>query len=364
MNIKILLQITLLVCSFAVSSQAQSVSVHDNFFYLDGQKFFIKGIGYEVGATPGQLPWNHTFNPTQLNTDIQRILSGGFNTIRTWAPFTQQELNFLQAYDIKIIMGIWIDPGGDFSDPVFVSNAKTTVSNVLSYSKNYDQIIGYLIMNEPMPETIAAAGYDETAALWSDLIQIIHTEHPNRPVSIANTPNGTYINPELFDFSAYNVYIYNPVTVNYLHRYRDYIHYLGSLKTPGQPLIVTEYGLSVSPAGPGNWGYGGNTLTEQAAGDLHMYQSLVNGGAAGSCVFNYSDGWWKAGNEFVHDNAAEEWFGLVGYTSLGDQTGQQRPVWNTIKTFQSAIITQPRSSEIYDAPRCLLRFLQLTAYRN
>jgi len=143
------------------------------------------------------------------------------------------------------------------------------------------------------------------------------------------------------------VYIYNPVTVNYLHGYRDFVLYLQQLNTSDHPLIITEYGLSVSPTGPGNWDYGGNSLTQQQEGVLHMYKSLVDGGANGSCVFNYSDGWWKSGNEFVHNDAAEEWFGLVEYTSLTDKQGQVRPVWKTVKDYQSAIITQPKSAEIY-----------------
>ncbi len=235
---------------------------------------------------------------------------------------------------IKIIMGIWIDPHANFSDEVFVNEAKAIVSDVLSYSKNYDNIIAYLIMNEPLPETIFNAGYDKSVDLWTELINIIHTQHPNRPVSIANTSNGTYIDSDIFDFSAYNVYIYNPVTVNYLNGYRDFTNYLQQLNTSGNPLIITEFGLSVSPSGQGNWGYGGNSLTEQKEGILHMYKSLVDGGASGSCVFNYSDGWWKAGNEFVHDDAAEEWFGLVEYTSLTDNLGQERPVWETVKAYQ------------------------------
>lgn len=341
--------VILFVLIFSLLGSAQIVEVKNNSFYIDGKKFFVKGIGYEAGATPGKVPWARTFDAGLLGFDMQRILDGGFNTIRTWAPFTAQELDLLKQYDIKIIMGIWIDPGGNFSDKAFVDGAKIIVSDVLSYSKNYNNIIAYLIMNEPQPEIIANAGYDGTVALWKELIAIIHAKHPNRPVSIANTSNGTYINSDVFDFSAYNVYIYNPVTVNYLHGYRDFIRYLNQLNNSRSPLIVTEYGLSVSPSGPGNWGYGGNSLTVQESGILYMYKSLVDGGAAGSCVFNYSDGWWKAGNEFMHDDAAEEWFGLVNYTSLSDRFGQERPVWKAVKAYQSAIITQPGSSEIYIA---------------
>ena len=337
----------LITCSSRDNLKSQTIELKNQFYYINGEKFFIKGIGYEVGAAPGELPWTHTFDPDRLHADMQRISGAGFNTIRTWSAFSREELEVISQYDIKIIMGIWIDPEGDFSDPSFAASAQDIVRNVLSYSKDFDNIIGYLIMNEPLPAAIFTAGYDQTRSLWSTIIDIIHNQHPGRPVSIANTCVGTFIDPEIFDFSAYNVYIYNPVTVNFLHHYRAYVRYLQSLRTDDKPLVITEYGLSVSPSGPGNWGYGGNTLQEQEDGILHMYQALVNGGAAGSCIFNYSDGWWKAGDEYTHDDAAEEWFGLIEYTSFSDDRGITRPVWDAVKAFQSAIITEPQSGEDY-----------------
>ncbi len=108
------------------------------------------------------------------------------------------------------------------------------------------------------------------------------------------------------------------------------------MNTSQSPLIITEFGLSVSPTGPGNWGYGGNSLFLQSEGDWFMYKALVDGGAAGSCIFNYSDGWWKGGNEGIHNDAAEECCGLVNYTSLADQHGVEGPVWKAVNLFQSA----------------------------
>ena len=332
----------LCLISFIQHISAQ-VEIKNNSYYIDGEKFFVKGIGYE-GILPGQS--QRTYNPDLLRFDMQRILSGGFNTIRTWGAFTKQELEILKEYDLKIIMGIWINPEGNFSNPQFVSNAKSIVNNVLKYAKDYDNIIGYLIMNEPAP-SVVLRDYKSTVNLWQEMMDLIHTQHPNRPVSIANTPNGTYLDPGLFDFSAYNVYIYNPVTVNYLHGYSAYVAYLQQLNSSTGPLIITEYGLPVSPTGPGQWGYGGNTLAEQRLGDLHMYKSLVDGGANGACIFNYTDGWWKAGNEFSHDDSPEEWYGLIEYTSLYDTKGKERPVWKAIHDYQSAIIAQPKAEEIY-----------------
>jgi hypothetical protein len=155
----------LLVLSFLVaahvSAQKSKIELRDNFYYLDNKKFLVKGIGYEVGAYPGMLPWNRPFNEDILRKDMNRIIEGGYNTIRTWNVFTDREMKVVQDYGLKIIMGIWIDPAGDFSDPVFINSALQLVNTILAYTRNYDDIIGYLIMNEPLPDHIFDVGFQQ-----------------------------------------------------------------------------------------------------------------------------------------------------------------------------------------------------------
>ncbi len=349
-----------MILTFQDSASAQEVVLKDNFFYLDGKKFFMKGIGYEAGAVPGSLPWSRTFDPVVLRSDMRRIVGGGFNTIRTWAPLTVQELDVLKEFDIRIIMGIWIDNAGNVNDPAFVSESEAKIREMMAYSKDYPAIIAYLIMGEPELDVIARAGYENTMSFLKKLADIVRASHPGRPVSISNGANCTNIDTNVFDFSAYNVYIYNPVTVNYLHGYAEYIRYLRRQVRNGIPLLITEYGLSVSPTGPGNWGYGGNSLTLQASGDIYMYKQLVDGGATGAFLFNYSDGWWKGGDERIHNDNPEEWFGLVSYSKRSDKIGQERPVWKAVREYQSVVITQPRSGEIYNGKVPLELFINDT----
>lgn len=338
--------ILVLACLLIGQAEAQ-IAIKGNDFYIDGKKFFIKGIGYEVGALPGRDPNQREFNAEQLRFDMARIAKGGFNTIRTWGAFTDEEMAVVSEFNLKIIMGIWIDPHRDFSDPLFADEARKIVSQTVSYTRKYNQIIGYLVMNEPLANDIMHSGYTQTTALWKSLVDIIHNAHPGRPVSIANTPCGTFVNPDLFDFGAYNNYIYNPVMVNFLHQYRNFTEYVCSLSSEGKPVVITEFGLSVSGKGPGKYGYGGNTLQEQSDGDITMYKGLVDGGAKGACVFCYSDGWWKGGNPYRHNNVPEEWFGLIEYANADDHRGKERPSWEAVCRFQSAVITSPRSEEIY-----------------
>jgi hypothetical protein len=113
-------------------------------------------------------------------------------------------------------------------------------------------------------------------------------------------------------------------------------------------MIISEFGLSVSPGVPNpDYGYGGNTPEQQVSGNLLMYRELIDAGAQGGCIFQYHDGWWKGGNEIVHDPVAEEWFGLIEFSGLSDPYGTTRPVWQAFEQYNRAIITSPKNSTIY-----------------
>ncbi|MBA7688241.1 hypothetical protein ES703_96720 [subsurface metagenome] len=329
------------------------LQVRDGWLYIDNEKFFVKGVGYEPGARPGQYPWDREFEPEILTFDMNRIIDGGFNTIRTWASLMEEELGLIDAMGLKIIFGIWIDHRGDFGNPGFIAAAESNVRRVLNYSKNYDCIIAYVIMNEPMAADIYSAGAAETVSLWTRIKNIINQEHPGIPVSFTNSPAGDYINMNIFDISGHNIYSYSPPTVSHSLGYSGYIDY-SKKASPKNPLIVTEFGLSVSPDGPGGYGYGGNSLQEQSDGDLYMYRSLIDAGAQGGCVFIYLDGWWK-NNDIpddadTHEPEPEEWFGLWGIVDeTSDPNGTARPAWYAMKEYNTCIITSPKNGQIYDA---------------
>lgn len=71
-----------------------------------------------------------------------------------WGVQTKEQLEAIKDLDIKIIMGIWIEPHADFSAPGFIENSLKMVKDFLSYSKDYDNIIAYVIMNEPNTDEV------------------------------------------------------------------------------------------------------------------------------------------------------------------------------------------------------------------
>lgn len=323
------------------------LEIRDGSYYINGEKTFINALGYEIGARPGQHPYEDekVLELKRMENDLKIIKQAGFNAIRTWSELTEPELQVVQNSGLKIVYGIWILPHGNFSDTAFVKNAEEQVRKAISFTKNYDCIITYLIMNEPMVEHIYQQGAQATVDLWKNLRDIIHREHPGIPVTISNNSAiGEYINENIFDVYGFNAYDYNNGLI-FTQTFGQHFRYLKELNGLNNPMLVTEFGMSVSKNGYGM--YGGNTLKAQAEHVIKNFSAVLDGGAAGACPFYYADGWWKAGDPAKHSPEPEEWFGYWGYSGTEDTIGYPRPVWYEIKKYNQAIITSPRNQQIY-----------------
>lgn len=321
------------------------LEIKDGWYFINGQKFFVNALGYEIGARPGQHPYVKRYNePARVKHDMGVIKEAGFNAIRTWSELFEDELKVVQESGLKVVFGIGIKPDDDFGDPKVIEHNMNIVKKVLSYSKNYDCIITYLIMNEPMPEHIKKVGAQATVDLWQKMIDYIHQEHPGIPVTISgNSAITEFVNMNIFDVYAYNAYDYDGF--NYTHGYANAARILPEMNKQGKPLLLTEFGMSVSRDGQGR--YGGNTLTAQMNILPWYYRQILDAGAAGVCPFYYADGWWKGGEPSVHNDTPEEWFGFWGYENLEDTIGYPRPVWHALKEYNNALISSPKNQMFY-----------------
>jgi hypothetical protein len=333
------------------------VELRDGWYYVDGRKVFVNALGYEIGARPGQHPYEHRVGDlARLRADLALIKAAGFNAIRTWSELSEDEISVVRESGLLIVFGIWVPPDENFSDPRVIARDEALVRRVLSYSRRFDNIISYLIMNEPMPEHVRRVGAGATVALWTRLRDIIHAEHPGIPVTITgNAAIGAWVDMNLFDVYAYNAYDYDDGT-NYTHRFANSNRFLAEWNARGKPLVITEFGRSVSRSGGDH--YGGNTLRQQAQDVLQDYRGLLDAGAAGACPFYFADGWWKSGAPAVHDDLPEEWFGFRGYADLADEAGQPRPVWYALTAYNVALVSSPRNGLFYRNEVPLEVFLQ------
>lgn len=342
----------------APAAKQTRLEIKDGWYYLDGRRIFLNALGYEF-ARPGQHPYEQPMSPdpARLRVDLAAIKAAGFNAIRTWQEqLGERELEIVRESGLLVLYGIWVPPDEDFSDPQVIARDEALVRRVLSYSRRFDNIVTYLIMNEPMPEHIHRVGAQATVDLWKRLRDIIHQEHPGIPVTI--TGNATilsFADMNLFDVYAYNVYDYDD-NANFTHGFANGIRSLAEMNAQGKPLVITEFGRSVSRAGGDH--YGGKTLKQQSDELLRDYRGLLDSGASGACPFYWADGWWKGGNPSRHDDTPEEWFGFWGYADLQDQVGYPRPVWHALRTYNQAIVASPRNGAFYQNEVPLEIFLQ------
>jgi hypothetical protein len=333
------------------------VEIADGWYYINRQKFFVNALGYEIGARPGQHPYVKRWSePERVKSDIAAIKEAGFNAIRTWSELSEEELKVVQDSGLKVLLGIGINPEHDFSDPAVVERFMDIVENVLAYSKKYDAVITYIIMNEPMPQHIKTVGAQATVDLWKKMRDLIHREHPGVPVTISgNSAITEFVDMNVFDVYAYNAYDYDGF--NYTHGFANAARILSQMNGQGKPLLLTEFGMSVSRQG-GEARYGGNTLMAQMEILPWYYRQLLDAGATGACPFYYADGWWKGEEPGKHNDTPEEWFGFWGYRDAEDTVGYPRPVWHAMKEYNMALISSPRNQAFYRNEVPLEIFLQ------
>ena len=351
---KIKLSILSIVClAFMTSGFSQTkkgIEIKNNWYYLNGERYFIKAIGYEIGARPGQHPYQgvRADDLELMKFDLKVIKEGGYNAIRTWSQFTEPQLQLVQKSGLKLIMGIDINPEKNYGDPAFVKECEEKVIKVMSYAKKYDCIITYLILNEPQTDHIHSVGAKAFVDLMKRITDIIHKEHAGIPVTIsANAMISDYIDENMFDVYAYNCYDHSEAQTATMG-FKDYIKGLNNLNGQKKPFICTEFGYSVSHKGYGR--YGGNTLTQQSNGLISNYRDLIDAGAVGMCPFYYADGWWKGGDQHYHNpEQPEEWFGFWGYADASDKFGSPRPVWFALRDYMKALIISPKNNDIYQS---------------
>ncbi|MDP5092974.1 MAG: hypothetical protein NWQ17_06665 [Polaribacter sp.] len=338
------------IVTFSGFSQLKTnIELKDNWYYLNGEKFFIKALGYEIGARPGQHPYEgkRADDLDLLAFDLENIKNGGYNTIRTWSHFSEAQLKLVQKSGLKLIMGLEVNPEEDYGNPKFINDRKNYVKQVLSYAKKYDCIITYLVINEPQTDHIHTVTGKAFVDLMKTLIDVIHTEHPGIPVTLsANAMISDYMDESFFDVYAYNCYNHNEGQTATMG-FKDYIKGLNELNGLNKPFITTEFGYSVSPSG-GKGMYGSNTLQQQNEGLISNYRDLIDAGAVGMCPFYYADGWWKGGNKNDHAlNQPEEWFGFWGYSDLNDKYGSPRPVWFAMRDYMKGLIISPKNNSMH-----------------
>jgi hypothetical protein len=332
----------------AVRPPPRDVSIRDGQFLVGGEPFLVKAVGWDP-ARPGELPWTRTPDPALVEEDFVRIRRAGFNTIRSWAPLSDAELRLAHEQRLRVLQGIWTAPDADFRDAGVRRRTLDQVRRVVETARWSPAVLGYLVMNEPRAAAVARAGLEASASFLREVAATVRALDPGTPVGYASWPGLEALDDELLDFVAFNLYPHRPRAVMDELGLVGYVRLLGETVARGRPLLVSEFGVSVSEARVA--GRGGASEREQADLLVDLAGRFAEAGVAGTALFQWNDGWWKnfdrPGDENEHDPAdPEEWFGLLRFEGPEDRAGRPRPALAAITRANRAIVVEPRSGEV------------------
>jgi hypothetical protein len=283
-----------------------------------------------------------------MEYDLALMKRAGFNTVRAWNAYSEPELELLKRHGMMVIQGSWFNVGQYLRDPAYAKRARESLAEVVRTGKRFDNILFYTIANEPHADEIIEAGMDAYNRACQEMKAVARQEDPNCLVTYSHCAWNEFQDQSAWDVVFFNDYMYAPRTVSTALKYRGHVEWLRRMHAANKPFVLGEFGLAVSKSGQGSMGYGGNTLAEQRDGDLHMYQAMIDAGGQGGCLFMWKDGWWKHGNPMVHDDHAEEWYGVLGIDTLeSDPRGTPRPVYDGFRQYNQLIITEPRQLVAY-----------------
>lgn len=338
----------LLVWLAALGAGAGPVAVKDGWFVVGGERFFVKGIGYELHGGPGELPNQRTFDPETMEYDLALMRRAGFNTVRAWNAYSEPELELLKRHGMMVIQGSWFNVGQYLRDEAYARQSRERLAEVVRTGKQFDNILFHTIANEPHSADIIEAGINAYNRACQEMKAAARQEDPDCLVTYSHCSWNEFLDQSAWDVVFFNDYTYAPRTVSRALKYRGHVEWLRRMYAADKPFVLGEFGLAVSKSGEGHMGYGGNTLAEQRDGGLAMYQAMIDAGGQGGCLFMWKDGWWKHGNPLVHDDHAEEWYGVLGIDTLeSDPRGTPRPVYEAFRQYNQLILTEPRRMVVY-----------------
>ncbi|MDD5738271.1 MAG: glycoside hydrolase family 2 TIM barrel-domain containing protein [Candidatus Omnitrophica bacterium] len=305
------------------SAGNKRVDIKEGWFYVDGEKFFIKGVCYfEAHEVFGRYEQN---TPEVLDFEFKRIKEAGFNTIRTY--LTPEKIEIAKKYGLMIMQDSdRLCFSDDYKDPAKINEYKANIDKIAGFSKKYDNILFYTIDNEPNVKALYKQGEKSAAEMWRALSDRVKQVDPGAFTSICIMPPDAFADTSMCDVATLNLYPFNPAKDSI--GYEAYAGWYRRACAKGRPFIISEYGWT-------------DDLKQLSPEMMKLLDRQVQAGATGSFFFT-----WRAwGKEKEKDN---QWWGLVPNNAMPDDyKAQPRPLYYDMQKYFSAVVVEPKQDGVY-----------------
>ena len=328
---------------------------------VDGDDFMVLGVNWDyfpIGTTYNYNFWSESDEVIEaaLEREMTVLRAMGGNAVRAYVGIQPRWVRHIyERYGIFTVLnhavaryGVTVDgvfnANTDYSDPRAREVVMTEIEAMVDEFKDVPGVLMWLLGNEnnyglvwssAETEDLPQGEADAVRArymysLFGDVARLIKSKDPTRPIAMANGDLQylDIIAEEVRDLDVFGTNVYRGISFGQL--FQDVHDVLGV------PVMFTEFGADVWDARRmredqvaqarylvGQW----QEIYEQSAG-----KGLV-GNAIGGLTFQWTDGWWKFGQEdrldiqdtnaswandaypedFVagDNNMNEEWWGIV-----------------------------------------------------
>ncbi len=269
-------------------SQVDKVSIVERQLLLNEEPYLIKGICYHpvpIGSSARSFE--------TIDKDLSLMVEAGINTIRVYSPIDDVSvLDKIDTAGLKVIIGF------GYSDPKDKFNIQSgNFINYINSYKNHNAILMWELGNE---YNYHPEWFDGDLKNWykamNDAAAIIHENDMNHPVTTAHgdLPNNEALSlsPNI-DVWGMNVYrMVEPQTI-----------FSEWKAISSKPMYLSETGADSYMAKSANGYAQGENQKAQADANKIILEKIFNDKeiCSGVTLFQFTDGWWKAGKNDVHD---------------------------------------------------------------
>ncbi len=251
--------------------------VHGKSFRCGDDPFWAKAVTF------GPFPAGHF--PDEGIGELARIQNElGANCLRLFEVPSIDFLHACAAHQLRVFITLPWTQHVDFrSDRAAWDDAQERLAEAVSSFKGHPAIAGYFVGNEIRSDLVRFMGETWTRDRLEELIQLGKSIDPDALFSYANYPTTEFLIPRNQDFFAMNVYLEEEES------FSSYLHRLMAL-SGDKPLMLSEIGMDSLRNGE----------EQQAAVICRSIREAARVGAAGACVFAWSDAW-QRGGETIED---------------------------------------------------------------
>jgi GT2 family glycosyltransferase len=262
--------------------------VEGKFFFLNGQKLYVKGVTY--GPFRADRLGNEHGPARRVSQDFARMAVAGVNAVRLYTVPQPWMLDTAAEHGLRVLVGVpWEQHITFLDDARRAADIEQRIFDAVRGCANHPAILGYAIGNEIPAPIVRWYGNHRVEKFIHRLYCAAKSADPIAPVTYVNYPSTEYLDLPFLDFTCFNVYLESPDALQaYLARLQNI--------AGDRPLLMGEIGLCSLRNGE----------LGQARALRWQLETSFASGLAGAFIFSWTDEWHRGGEDI------EGWsFGLT-----------------------------------------------------